>query len=196
MPACRHLLQTAAKVLKPYQAHLQCPTGFEPKAQISQIWAAISKFAFSINLHQCSSGPCKFPHCRLQDNFFSFKATEKKTSKNQINKKRGGGRASFLFSKVCHSKLGHTPIFFFAAAPQSNCKWTLPFFSLRLRRRGTHKSIVSSVKWTLPFFSLRLRRRETHKNIVNNVSEHYQVPFFSLRLRRRETHKSIVNKIM
>ena len=121
VPACRHLLQTAAKVLKPYQAHLQCPTGFEPKAQISQIWAAISKFAFSINLHQCSSGPCKFPHCRLQDFFFLLKLQRKKHQKTRLTKK-GGGRASFLFSKVCHSKLGHTPIFFFAAAPQSNCK--------------------------------------------------------------------------
>ena len=75
------LLQTAAKVLKPYQAHLQCPTGFEPKAQISQIWAAISKFAFSINLHQCSSGPCKFPHCRLQDFFFLLKLQRKNIKK-------------------------------------------------------------------------------------------------------------------
>ena len=95
VPACRHLLQTAAKVLKPYQAHLQCPTGFEPKAQISQIWAAISKFAFSINLHQCSSGPCKFPHCRLQD-FFFLKLQRKKHQKTRLTKK-GGGQGEFSF---------------------------------------------------------------------------------------------------
>ena len=96
VPACRHLLQTAAKVLKPYQAHLQCPTGFEPKAQISQIWAAISKFAFSINLHQCSSGPCKFPHCRLQDFFFLLKLQRKKHQKTRLTKKGGQGEFSFF----------------------------------------------------------------------------------------------------
>ena len=116
VPACRHLLQTAAKVLKPYQAHLQCPTGFEPKAQISQIWAAISKFAFSINLHQCSSGPCKFPHCRLQD--FFFKATEKKHQKTRLTKKGGGAGRVFFFLKFVILNLD-----------------TLLYFSLRLRRK-------------------------------------------------------------
>ena len=138
MPACRHLLQTAAKVLKPYQAHLQCPTGFEPKAQISQIWAAISKFAFSINLHQCSSGPCKFPHCRLQD-FFLLKLQRKKHQKTRLTKKGGGAGRVFFFLKFVILNLD-----------------TLLYFSLRLRR----KVIVSE---HYHFFSAASPQRNTQK---------------------------------